>query len=88
MRRFPEPETGEEIVEKETVSGVIVTPKTPPGRELAQRAHNGEWYTVVEFYDKLAAVTASRSPFAYATLAGEVLRSYGCRQTRENLDLQ
>ena len=75
-------------MEKETVSGVIVTPKTPPGRELAQRAHNGEWYTVVEYDDKLAAFTASRSPFANASLAGEVLRSYGWRQTLENLDLE
>ena len=39
-----EPEPTGRVVEKEVVREVVVTPETPPGRELAQQAHEGEPY--------------------------------------------
>ena len=63
-------------MEREVVREVVVTPETPPGRELAQHAHDGEWYTLVEYDEKLAVFSASGSPLTDPGLAGEVLRSY------------
>ena len=61
-------------------------PETPPGRELAQRYHDGEWYTMVEYGDKLAVFSASGSPVTDPGLAGEVLRSYAWGQALQDLD--
>ena len=81
-----EPEAAERVVEKEVVREVVVTPETPPGRELAQQVHDGDLYTLVEYDDRLAVFTGSGSPVTDPSLAGKVLRSYAWRQTVEGLD--
>ena len=81
-----EPEVTERVVEKEVVREVVVTPETPPGKELAQQVHEGETYTLVEYDDKLAVFTGPGSPVTDPSLAGEVLRSYAWRQTVQGLD--
>ena len=82
-----EPEATGRVVEKEVVREVVVTPETPPGKELAQQVHEGETYTLVEYDDKLAVFTGSGSPVTDPSLAGEVLRSYAWRQTVQGLDI-
>ena len=83
----PEPEVVERVVEKEVVREVVLTPETPPGRELAQQVHEGEVYTLVEYDDRLAVFTGSGSPVTDPGLANDVLRSYAWGQTVESLDL-
>ncbi len=79
----PEPE----VIEKEVVKEVVVTPETPPGRELAQQAHNGDVYTVVEYDDRLAVFSGSGSPVTDPGLANDVLRSYAWGQVIDGLDV-
>ena len=68
------------------VASRVVTPETPPGRELAQQVHDGETYTLVEYEDRLAVFSASGPPVTDPRLADGVLRSYAWGQVIESLD--
>ena len=66
---------------------VVVTPETPPGRELAQQAHDGEIYTLsrVRRTDSRCSQDAG-SPVTDPGLASDVLRSYAWGRTLEGID--
>lgn len=76
-----------EVIEKEVVREVFLTPVSPVGRELAQQMHEGETYTLVEYDDRLAVFSASGPPVTDLGLADDVLRSYAWVQMLQDLDI-